>query len=141
MLIPGIEKFRILGTLYSSSLFPNRAPAGHVTLTSYIGGMRNPDLAMRPQEELYQMTHEDLQVLLNIQGKPTFKNLVLYSRAIPQYEVGYGQFKAIMDSLEKQAQGWFFAGHYRHGISMGDTIVSGYDIADRVDQFLRGKTD
>ena len=136
MLIPGVEKFRILGTLYSSSLFPNRAPSGFVTLTSYVGGMRNPELATRSPDELFQMTDEDLRQLLNIQGKPTFKNFVLYPRAIPQYEVGYGQFKTIMDSLEKDAPGWFFAGHYRHGISLGDTIISAYDVADRIHQFL-----
>ena len=45
MLIPKIEGFKILGTIFSSSLFPNRAPAGHLTLTSYIGGERYPELA------------------------------------------------------------------------------------------------
>ena len=42
MLIPKIEGFKILGTIFSSALFPNRAPAGHIALTSYIGGARYP---------------------------------------------------------------------------------------------------
>ncbi len=50
MLIPKIECFRILGTIFSSSLFPNRAPAGHLTLTSYVGGERYPQLASLPPE-------------------------------------------------------------------------------------------
>jgi protoporphyrinogen oxidase len=45
MLIPQVEGFKILGTLFSSSLFARRAPAGHVTLTTYIGGVRAPELA------------------------------------------------------------------------------------------------
>ena len=52
MLIPKIEGFKILGTIFSSSLFPNRAPAGHLTLTSYIGGERYPELASLPAEKL-----------------------------------------------------------------------------------------
>src|SRR5262249_46544957 len=44
MLIPKVEGFKILGTIFSSSLFPNRAPAGHLTLTSYVGGERYPEL-------------------------------------------------------------------------------------------------
>jgi protoporphyrinogen oxidase len=48
MLIPKIEGFNILGTIFSSSLFPNRAPAGHLTLTSYVGGERQPELASLP---------------------------------------------------------------------------------------------
>ena len=39
MLIPKVEGFKILGSIFSSSLFPNRAPAGHLTLTSYVGGL------------------------------------------------------------------------------------------------------
>src|SRR5207248_4352071 len=44
MLIPKVEGFKILGTIFSSSLFPNRAPAGQLTLTSYIGRQRQPEL-------------------------------------------------------------------------------------------------
>ncbi len=62
MLIPKVEGFRILGTIFSSSLFPNRAPAGHVTLTSYVGGERQPELASRPADELVAMTCDDLRV-------------------------------------------------------------------------------
>ena len=50
MLIPKVEGFKILGTIFSSSLFPNRAPAGHLTLTSYVGGERYPELASLPPE-------------------------------------------------------------------------------------------
>ena len=52
MLIPKIEGFKILGTIFSSALFPNRAPAGHLTLTSYVGGERYPELALLPPEQL-----------------------------------------------------------------------------------------
>jgi oxygen-dependent protoporphyrinogen oxidase len=137
MLIPKVENFHILGTLFSSSLFPNRAPEGYVILTSYVGGMRNPLLALRDRDELYALTLQDLRVLLGITGQPTFQNLVVYRRAIPQYEVGYGRFKEFMDELESQASGLFFAGHYRHGISISDSLVSGYDVADRIEAALK----
>src|SRR5882724_10534292 len=68
MLIPKVEGFKILGTIFSSSLFPNRAPKGHLTLTSYIGGERYPELAMLPAEKLFELTYEDLRVLLGVRG-------------------------------------------------------------------------
>lgn len=132
MLIPKVERFNILGTLFSSSLFPNRAPEGSVTLTSYVGGMRNPRQALSDPSELYALTFQDLRVLLGISGQPIFQNCVLYRRAIPQYEVGYGVYKDFMDEIEQEQNGLFFAGHYRHGISLSDSLVSGYDAADRV---------
>src|SRR5205814_7141203 len=76
MLIPKIEGFKILGTIFSSSLFPNRAPAGHHTFTSYVGGERYPDLASLPPEKLFELTCEDLRVLLGVKGPPTFRNSV-----------------------------------------------------------------
>jgi len=136
MLIPKVEGFKILGTIFSSSLFPNRAPAGHLTLTSYVGGERNPDLASLPPDELFAITCADLRVLLGVRGKPTFQHCVFYPRAIPQYNVGYGRFRELMAGMEQKARGLFFAGHYRDGISLSDTIVSGSKVADRAGEFV-----
>ena len=72
MLIPKVEGFQILGTIFSSSLFPNRAPAGHFTLTSYVGGERQPELALLPADELVELTCEDLRVLLGVQRPAGF---------------------------------------------------------------------
>jgi oxygen-dependent protoporphyrinogen oxidase len=139
MLIPKIEGFKILGTIFSSSLFPNRAPAGHVTLTSYIGGERYPELALLPAEKLVALVCEDLRVLLGVTGKPVFQHCVLYPKAIPQYNVGYGRYRELMNEIENKAAGLFFAGHYRDGVSLGDTIVSGVNIVERVEKFLTAK--
>jgi len=137
MLIPKIEGFKILGAIFSSSLFPNRAPAGHLTLTSYVGGERYPELASLPPEKLYELTCEDLRVLLGVKGKPTFQHCVFYPRAIPQYNVGYGRYRSLMNEAEGKAPGLFLAGHYRDGISLSDSIVSGCNVVERVEQFLR----
>ena len=132
MLIPQAEGFRILGTLFSSSLFPNRAPAGHVTLTSYVGGTRAPELGLKPSEELIALTVADLRVLLGVTGEPTFAHCVHYPRAIPQYELGYGRFKDLMTDAEAKARGLYFAGHYRDGISLSDSILSALNVAERI---------
>ena len=137
MLIPKVEGFKILGTIFSSSLFPNRAPAGHLTLTSYVGGERYPELASLPPEKLFALTCEDLRVLLGVRGKPTFQHSVFYPKAIPQYNLGYGLYREQMADIEKKAPGLFLAGHYRDGISLSDTIVSGCNVADRAGEFLR----
>jgi oxygen-dependent protoporphyrinogen oxidase len=140
MLIPEVERFNILGTLFSSSLFPGRAPEGHVTLTSYIGGTRAPELARLPTGRLVDLALGDLRAILGVRGEPTFVNHVLFSRAIPQYEVGYGRFKTIMNDIESRAPGLLLAGHFRDGVSLGDSIVAGHQAAGRVEQFLSAGT-
>jgi oxygen-dependent protoporphyrinogen oxidase len=136
MLIPKIEGFKILGTIFSSALFPNRAPAGHLTLTSYVGGERYPELASLPPETLVGLVCEDLRVLLGVKGQPVFQHCALYPKAIPQYNLGYGRFKQLMNEIETKARGLFFAGHYRDGVSLGDSIVSGVNIAERAVDFF-----
>ncbi|MBK9140181.1 MAG: protoporphyrinogen oxidase [Verrucomicrobia bacterium] len=136
MLVPAVERFQILGTLFSSSLFPNRAPKGHVLLTTYVGGVRAPELALKPQDELVVLTVADLRAILGVRGQPTYRHCVVYPRAIPQYEVGYGRFKALMDEVEAKAPGVFLAGHFRNGISLGDSIIAGHDVAERIAGWL-----
>jgi oxygen-dependent protoporphyrinogen oxidase len=136
MLIPKIEGFKILGTIFSSALFPNRAPAGHLTLTNYVGGTRYPELARLPVEQLIETTLADLRVLLGVKAGPVFTQTAVYPRAIPQYNVGYGKYRQLLNDVEAAAPGLFFAGHYRDGVSLGDSIVSGVNIAERVGQAL-----
>jgi oxygen-dependent protoporphyrinogen oxidase len=140
MLVPRVEGFKILGTIFSSSLFPNRAPAGHLTLTSYVGGERYPDLASLPADQLYTLVCDDLRVLLGVKGRPTFQHTVFYPRAIPQYNVGYGRYRDLMTRVEAVAPGVFLAGHYRDGVSLSDSIVSGCNVADRVGTWLTGQS-
>ncbi len=105
MLIPKIEGFKILGTIFSSSLFPNRAPAGHLALTSYVGGERYPELASLPPPDLAALTCEDLRPLLGVKGRPTYQHIVFYPRAIPQYNLGYGRYRELLSQIEREAPG------------------------------------
>lgn len=140
VLIPRKEGFRILGTIFNSSLFPRRAPAGHVTLTTYLGGAQNPELALLPTSKLIEITHEDLQALLGVKGKIIFSYTAFYEKAIPQYNVGYGEFLKFMDEFENKMPGIFFAGHFRNGVSLSDSIHAGLKISERISEFLNSKS-
>ncbi len=131
-LIPHREGFGILGTIFSSSLFPRRAPAGHLTLTTYVGGMRNPDAAALPDGPLLDLVLRELGRLFGVAGKPAFVHLMRWPRAIPQYEVGYGRFKQVFDDLEARGPGLFFAGHLRDGVALSDSIQAGLRSAERI---------
>ncbi len=141
MLIPRVEGFNILGTIFSSSLFPGRAPEGHVTLTSYVGGARQPELALRDPDSLAELTLHDLGKLLGITGRPVFQHHCLYRQAIPQYNVGFGAIRELMKRAELTSPGFFLAGHYRNGISLGDSIVAADDVAGRIIRHLSSQGD
>jgi oxygen-dependent protoporphyrinogen oxidase len=136
MLIPEKEGFSILGALFSSSLFARRAPEGEVTITCYIGGARAPRLPLHTPQVLAELAVKDLGTILGVRGRPTFQHVVVYPHAIPQYNLGFGKFRALMSEMELKAPGLFVAGHARDGISVGDCIVSGHKAAGRIEAFL-----
>ena len=136
VLIPQIEKLNSLGSIFSSSLFPGRCPEGHIAFTSYVGGTRSPELATRKPDEIISLVMEDLHVLVGLNGEPTYTHICCYPSAIPQYNVGFGRMKARMDEIEKEASGVFLGGHFRDGISLGDSILAGYNAADRIREYL-----
>ena len=135
MLVPHKESsIRILGTIFSSTVFPNRAPEDHVLLTTLLGGARKGDLCQLPQDLLQDFVLDDLYRLLGVHGNPTFVQKVAWPHAIPQYELGYGQVKQALIDLEAQNKGLFFAGNYRCGISVSDAMKSGFEAAAQVIQ-------
>ncbi len=57
---PRTQGVTTLGTIYSSSLFPNRCPDGNILLLNYIGGALNRDITKQSQEELVAQVRERL---------------------------------------------------------------------------------
>lgn len=133
LLVPPVENdLDILGTIFSSTLFPGRAPDGHVLLTTFVGGARAPALGRADADRVQQIVERDLDRLLGVDGAPVFARHVHWPRAIPQYTLGYGDVKDTLDALETTHAGLAFAGNYRQGVSVGDAVASGADAAERV---------
>lgn len=136
MLIPSKEKCSILGAQFSSSLFPDRAPDGHVAITCFVGGARMPERAREDTDLLVERVLIDLRQLLGVRGEPVFAKHVYWPRAIPQYTVGYQAVKDAADETELANPGLYLAGNYRNGVSVGDCVASGHQIAHRVATYL-----
>jgi oxygen-dependent protoporphyrinogen oxidase len=136
MLIPATEKRSILGALFSSSLFPERAPDGHVAITCFVGGARKPERAREDTDLLVERVLIDLRQLIGVRGEPVFAKHVYWPRAIPQYTVGYQAVKNAVDETELANPGLYLAGNYRNGVSVGDCVASGQQIAQRVVSYL-----
>jgi protoporphyrinogen/coproporphyrinogen III oxidase len=137
-LVPGKERCSILGTLFASCIYPGRAPQGCVNLSSYLGGMRNPGITALSPDEIVAATLGDYRKLLGVKGDPVFASHAIVPRAIPQYTIGYGRFRQWIADTEQSMPGVFFAGNYRNGISVADTIGSGLSAARRLAESLNG---
>ncbi len=131
MLVPAKENRRILGALFSSTLFPGRAPAGHVLLTVFVGG-RQPEYAALPDAELDALVLAELRELVGVRGAPVFRHCSRWPRAIPKYTVAFGALAAAMDAFEREHPGLHVAGNCRTGISLADCMAAGLAAAHRL---------
>src|SRR5581483_11517884 len=72
-LVPRVEHRRILGTLFSSSMFPGRAPQDCVLVTTFAGGKRNPGIAALGDDEVGTVVAEELSMLLGATPRPSWQ--------------------------------------------------------------------
>jgi oxygen-dependent protoporphyrinogen oxidase len=131
-LIPEREHRNILGTIWSSSIFPKRAPEGFVALTTFVGGARQPELARRSDRELQEIILQELRALLHVNGSPVFAKITRWDRAIPQYRLGYHNLLQRMDQFESRNAGMYFCSNFRGGISVGDCVMSAERLTDQI---------
>ncbi|KXU37036.1 hypothetical protein AXK12_02410 [Cephaloticoccus capnophilus] len=142
MLVPKVEKLPLLGVIFSSTLFPERAPKGHVALQVMLGGAAcdhrqlgarvggpapfGGDSGNPPSLGQVQLA---LAQLLGVRGDPVFLRSGHFAQAIPQYTLGHEKHLAAMTDCEARHPGLFIGGQCRDGISTPACIASGERLA------------
>ncbi|MDA8169803.1 MAG: protoporphyrinogen oxidase [Nitrospiraceae bacterium] len=132
-LVPFKEKRRILGTLFDSSIFPERAPEGFLLLRVMIGGMRAQDAAMMDEEKLLNAAMDELGGILGLRAEPDFYRIFRHEKAIPQYPLGHGRMVEEMESrLAENHKGLYITGNAFRGIALNDCIENSFKLAEKI---------
>lgn len=131
-LIPSREKRRILGTLWDSSIFPNRAPEGHVLIRSMVGGARASELAMEHESVLTNMVREELDEIMGIDADPDFVRVFRHEMAIPQYTVGHMARMRTIDAAVAKYPGLYLTGNAFRGIGVNDCIENSWHLSEKI---------
>ena len=122
-LVPRRADRRILGTLFSSTLWPHAAPEGHVLLRTMVGGGRQPALATLPEEELVSLVRSELRDILGVRGEPVFRHLAIWPKGIPEYPVGHHDRVRRLRAL-LAGTGLHLAGNAWDGIGVNDCVAA-----------------
>jgi protoporphyrinogen/coproporphyrinogen III oxidase len=129
-LIPFIENRNLLGVLFMSSLFNNRAPENGALLSLFMGGVRKQEVMKLSEDELKKMVEIECLELLSLkQFNPDLFKIIWHERAIPQYGLESGERFETVAALEKQYPGLFIGGNLIGGIGMADRIKQGKELA------------
>lgn len=139
-LIPRTQGVRTLGTIWSSSLFAGRAPAGWQLLLNFIGGTLDPALAKLSEPEIIQAVHQDLKKTIlraDTKAEPKAIAVHIWDKAIPQYEIGHLQRLATVETELQKAQGLYISANFIGGVALGDCIKRSLQDAIKIDDFLK----
>jgi oxygen-dependent protoporphyrinogen oxidase len=128
-LAPEQEKRFALGALFSTHMFPGRAPAGHVLLEALVGGRRHPEKLDLPDETLIRETMADLRQLIHLPDPPVFSKVLRPDHGIPQLEIGYPKLLAWRNSLIDINRGLHVCGFGWEGIGINDMTKSARQVA------------
>jgi oxygen-dependent protoporphyrinogen oxidase len=152
-LVPRSAGLRVLGTVWNSSLFPDRAPDGHVLLTSFVGGATDPQIKDLSPEQLAALVHRELAPLLRIgenasagRSEPPayrvtdgrtgsgscFSHVKIYPRALPQYNLGHTERLAAIEGARSKIPNLWLVGNYLSGPSIGACVEQSQKVAQEI---------
>ncbi len=131
-LIPRLENRKVLGILFPSSIFKNRAPESGALLSVFMGGMRHPEIIEQTDEALYELAQKTVEETLGANNQPDMKHIFRYEYAIPQYTKTTPERIDAIDQIEQQYPGLILAGNIRDGIGMADRVKQAVDLSKKI---------
>jgi len=131
-LVPRVENRSILGSIWTSSIFADRAPDGMVQFRTMVGGDGNHESIDLSDDDMVRSVMTDLDRILGITGSPILKRVYRWRRGIPQYVIGH---RTTLDEIESELAKLgriHIAGNAYHGIGVNDCVKRAKSVADAI---------
>ncbi|MGI4738276.1 MAG: protoporphyrinogen oxidase [Janthinobacterium lividum] len=117
---PRVEGTYSAGSIWTSSLFPDRVPAGQVLFTSFVGGAQFARQAEEPEATQLAAVHAELSRLYGITGAPRWQGRYYWPRSIPQFDQHLAAARAAMVPLA--LVGIVPVANWQAGVSVPDCV-------------------
>lgn len=127
-LAPRKEKLPLLGTLYSSNIFPDRSRQDESVTKTIIAGDGN----LFSDDELSDISARTIQKLHRTKANPVWQKVVRHTPGIPRYFKGYSSWKREVEQMLKSHPGIELAGWDFQGMGLPEALEGGYHYAKRV---------
>ncbi|HEY3676001.1 MAG TPA: protoporphyrinogen oxidase [Candidatus Tumulicola sp.] len=124
---------RILGALYTSSLFPSQAPPDVAYFRVFLGGAFDPQAATCDAETARAIVREDLRRVLGIEAAPQSWHEVVWPRAIPQYALGHAARVRAIESRAQTLGAIGLTGNAYRGVGVADVVRDAFAVAGKVE--------
>jgi oxygen-dependent protoporphyrinogen oxidase len=131
-LVPHNQNKNILGSIWTSIIFPEQAPGGQTLFRTMLGGAKNKEVVEKSEMELSQITFEELSQLLDIKAKPIFNRVFIWRDAIPQYVIGHRQRLDKIEHHIDNLRNIGLAGNAYTGIGLNDCIKRSHNVVSNM---------
>ncbi|TMQ65197.1 MAG: protoporphyrinogen oxidase [Candidatus Eisenbacteria bacterium] len=130
LVAPG-EDLEILGAVFESNLFPERAPKGRILVRAMMGGVDRPELLARTDAELVALAMKALDRTLGLAIGPERTWVIRQEESIPQYVLGHRSLVGSIASGLDALPGLYVTGNAYRGVSVGSVIEDAARVATR----------
>jgi oxygen-dependent protoporphyrinogen oxidase len=131
-LAPSREGLPILGAVWDSSVYSNRAPRDAALVRVMLGGAREPSVVNRSDDELLVAARAGLRQAMGITAAPRWTRVIRHPGGIPQYTVGHLDRLAAIEERLAEHPGIFITGNSYRGVSINSCITDAFAVAQRV---------
>lgn len=137
-LVPHVENREILGSIWTSSIFPDQAPAGFHLLRTMLGGYGNDSISEMDNNELVHIATRELKDIVGVPDEPEFVRVFKWKRAIPQYLLGHNDLISEIENELSNYPGLYLVGNSYTGVGLNDCVLRSRKIASTILDRLKG---
>jgi oxygen-dependent protoporphyrinogen oxidase len=128
----GVSGAPLIGCMWMSSIFEDRAPAGRALLSNYVGGARHAYTASWSDRRLVDSVLETLRPLIGLRLEPEMVRVDRHRRALPLYHDNYCERVRRIRELAAPLSGLHLVANYLGGVSVRDRLACGMQAAETV---------
>jgi len=122
----------VLGVLWDSSIFPDRAPAGCKSVRVMVGGQRNPELVAQDEAGLIRTARAGLEQTMGLTQEPDVTYVKRWERGIPSYAPGHIANVDAIFARAAQIPGLYLNCNAYRGIAMNDCAKNSRELAEKI---------
>jgi protoporphyrinogen/coproporphyrinogen III oxidase len=130
--VPRREGLHTISSTWNSSLFPDRAPAGKVLMTTLARPSGEASFLDMSQEAIANRVEGEVSEILGISGQPVDRTVWKLPNALPHFRLGHAQRVAQIREVSRALPGLCLAGNYLEGRSIGECVEFAYFIAEDI---------
>jgi oxygen-dependent protoporphyrinogen oxidase len=130
--VPRREGKALLAATFSSVKYPGRAPAGHVLIRGFLGGVLNAAILAEDDDSLVALARSELRAALGIAGEPVLTRLHRWPLSMPQYRVGHLSRVEVIERRLGALPGLTVAGAAYRGVGIADCVRAGEAATERL---------